>query len=82
MYTYILHSLNDLDNICRKKKEYDNSLRVFHKTFKTTNFYVYVYQSKRINKTEIRRFDKLGGCRLCDKWDVAHCICRPSFTGE
>lgn len=56
MYTYILRSLNDLDNICRKKK-YHNSLRIFHKTFKTTNFYVYVYQSKRINKTEIRRFN-------------------------
>lgn len=42
MYTYILHSRNDLDNICRKKKEYDNSLRIFHKTFKTNNFYMYI----------------------------------------
>lgn len=57
MYTYILQSLNDLDNICRKKREYNNSLRIFHKTFKTTKFYMYVYLSKIINKTEIMRFD-------------------------
>ena len=58
MYTYIVHLLNNLENICRKKKKkYDNSLKIFRKTFKTTNSYVYVDQSKTINKTEIRRFD-------------------------